>query len=104
MLPLISKVIEKVIQDQTSTFLNPRNLLYTYQSGFRKKHSTGFCLSYLNDKILKGLDKGLMTAMILIDLQKAFDTTDHDVLLKKLYAIGFSKHTVNWFQSYLYSK
>ena len=43
----------------------------------------------------------MMTGMILIDLQKAFDTTDHDVLLQKLYAIGFSKHAVNWFQSYL---
>ena len=42
-----------------------------------------------------------MTSMILTDLQKAFDTIDHDVLLQKLYAIGFSKHTVNWFQSYL---
>ena len=44
LLPLISKVIEKVIHDQTSTFLNSKNLLYTYQSGFRKKHSTDFCL------------------------------------------------------------
>ena len=51
LLPLISKVIEKVIHDQTSTFLNLKNLLYTYQSGFRKNHSTDFCLSYLNDKI-----------------------------------------------------
>ena len=93
--PLISKVIEKVIHNQTSTFLNSKNLLYTYQSGFRKKHSTDFCLSYLNDKILKGLDKGLMTGMILIDLQKTFDTTDHDILLQKLYAIDFSKNTVN---------
>ena len=42
-----------------------------------------------------------MSGMILIDLQKAFDTTDYDVLLQKLYAFGFSKHTVNWFQSYL---
>ena len=42
-----------------------------------------------------------MTDMILIDLQKAFDTIDHDVLLQKLYAVGFWKHTVNWFQSYL---
>ena len=42
-----------------------------------------------------------MTGMILIELQKAFDTIDHDVLLQKLYAIGFSKHAVNWFQSYL---
>ena len=45
-----------------------------------------------------------MTGMILIDLQKAFDTIDHDVLLQKLYAIGFSKHTVNWFQSYSSSR
>ena len=42
-----------------------------------------------------------MTGMVLIDLQKAFDTIDQEVLLQKLYAIGFLKHTVNWFQSYL---
>ena len=100
LLPLISKVIEKVIHDQTSTFLNWKNLLYTYQSGFRKKHSTNFCLSYFNDKILKGFDRGMMTGMILIDLQKIFDTIDNDVLLQKLYAIGFSRRTVNWFKSY----
>ena len=47
LLPLISKVVEKVIHDQTSTFLNSKSLLYTYQSGFRKKIST-----------LKGFDKG----------------------------------------------
>ena len=41
--------------------------------------------------------------MILIDLQKAFYTIDHDILLQKLYAIGFSKHSVNWFRSYLIS-
>ena len=42
-----------------------------------------------------------MTGMVLIDLQKAFDTIDQELLLQKLYAIGFLKHTVNWFQSYL---
>ena len=104
MLLLISKVIEKVIHDQGSTFPNSKNLLYTYQSGFPKKHSTDFCLSYLSDKILKSFDNGLMTDMILIDLQKAFDTIDHDVLLQKLCYISFSKHTVNWFQSYLSNK
>ena len=104
MLPLISKVIEKVIYDQASTFLNSKNRLYTYQSGFRKKHSTDFCFFYSNDKILKGFDKGMMTGMVLIDLRKAFDITDHDVLLQKLNAIGFSKQTVNWFESYLSSR
>ena len=52
LLPLISKVIEKVVRNQTSTFLNLKNFLYTYQSGFPKKHSTDFCLSNLNGKIL----------------------------------------------------
>ena len=42
--------------------------------------------------------------MILIDLQKTFDTIDHDILLQKLYAIGFSKHLVNWFRSYLINR
>ena len=55
LLPLISKVIEKLMHDQTGTFLNSKNLLYTYESGFRKKHSTDFCLSYLNAKNLKKL-------------------------------------------------
>ena len=104
LLPPISKVIEKVIHNQTSTFLNSKNLLYTYQSGFQKKHSTDFCLSYLNDKILKGFDKGLMNDIILIDLQEAFVTIDHDILLQKLYVIGFLKHAVNWFQSYPFNR
>ena len=101
LLPLISKVIEKVIHNQTSTFLNCRNLVYNYQSGFHKNHSTDFCLSFLSAKILKGFDQGLITGMILIDLQKAVDTIDNDILLQKLYVIGFSKHSVNWFRSYL---
>ena len=49
----------------------------------------------MNDKTLKGFDKGLMTGMFLIDLQKAFNTNDHDVLLQTLYAICFSKHAKN---------
>ena len=94
LLPLISKVIEKVIHDQTSAFLISRKLLCNYQSGLHKNHSTDYCLSFLNDKVLQGFDQGLMTGMALIDLQKAFDTIDHDILLQKLYAIGFSKYPV----------
>ena len=64
-------------------FLVQNNILYNYQSGFRKKHSTDLCLSALNDKILKGFKKGLLTGMILIDLQKTFDTVNHEILLVK---------------------
>ena len=101
LLPLLSKVFERVALDQTEEFLSLNKILYDYQSGFRKNHSTDTCLSFLNDKILKGFDDGLVTGMILIDLQKAFDTINHDILLKKLSIIGFSDHTVKWFQSYL---
>ena len=101
---LFMKSRNRVIHDQTSTFLNSRNLLYNYQSGFRKNHSNDFCLSFLNDKILKGFDQGLITGMILLDLQKGLDTINHDILLQKLYAIAFSKHLVNWFRSSLINR
>ena len=55
LLTIIFKVIEKVIHDQMSTFLNSKNLLYFYQSGFQKKAFYGFLLFLLNDKILKRL-------------------------------------------------
>ena len=101
LLPLISKIIEKLIHEQTSSYLSNNERLYNYQSGFQKNHSTDSCLTFLYDKILKGFDKGLITGMILVDLQKAFDTIDHVILLKKLSAIGFSNHTIGWFKSYL---
>ena len=99
LLPLLSRVFERVVLNQTEEFLSLNKALYDYQSGFRKNHLTDTCLSFLNDKILKGFDDGLVTGMILIDLQKAFDTINHDILLKKLSIIGFSDHTVKWFQS-----
>ena len=101
MLLSISKIIERVIYDQTNAFLSDEDILYNYQSGFRGNHSTNLCLSFLTDKILKGFDEGLLTGMILIDLQKAFDTIDHEILLQKLKAIKFSESTITWFKSYL---
>ena len=78
-----------MVHDQTKGFLTNNNILYKFQSGFRGNHSTNECLSYLNDKILKGFDEGLLTGMILIDLQKAFDTIDHGVLCEKIGVFTF---------------
>ena len=58
-------------------------------------------MSFFNDKIVKDFDDGLQTGITLIDLQKAFDMINYDILLRKLSIIGFSDHTVNWFRSYL---
>ena len=101
LLPLVSKKIEKVIHDQTQCFLDKNDKIYRYQSGFRKFFSTDSCLPYLNNKIATGVESGLYTGMILIDLQKAFDIVNHDILLKKMEFIGFSEETTKWFKSYL---
>ena len=71
---------------------------------FRKNNSTDFCLFYLADKISKGFDSGLLTGVILIDLQKAFDTTDHNMLLLKMALLGFSHKVLDWYKSYLSSR
>ena len=101
MLPLISKILENTICDQTNAFLKGSNLLYSYQSGFRTNHSTNLCLSFLTDKILKGFDEGLSTGMILIDFQETFDTINHKSIFKKLKSMGFSEGCIAWLQSYL---
>ena len=101
LLPLISKVLERVTHDQTKAYLKKKNLLYNYQPGFRTNHSTNLCLSFLADKILKNFDEGLLTGMMLIDLQKAFGTINHEILFKKLKAMGSSEGCITCFQSYL---
>ena len=60
LLPLISKIFGKIGHDQMIDYLAQNNILYKYQSSLRTKHATDFCLSYLNDKILKGFDNGIM--------------------------------------------
>ena len=82
-------MIQKVVHDQTQSFLDKNNIIYRYQSGFRKFFSTDSCLSYLNNKIDTSFESGLYTGMILIDLQKilnrkALKTVNHDILLRKL--------------------
>ena len=78
-------------------YLTDSKILYKYKSGFRNNYSTDTSLSYLTNKIMAGFDSGLLTGMILIDLQKAFDATNHDILLRKMASLGFSNHSINGF-------
>ena len=83
------KVIEKVVCEQTTKFLND-NIFYKYQSGFRNNHSTDLFLSFLNDKILKAFDSGVYTGMILTDLEKAFVMINHKICCPLLFLIYVS--------------
>ena len=87
--------------DQLETYLDERKLLYDLQSGFRPNYSTDTCLIHLTDFIKFQIDKGNAVGMVILDLQKAFDTVDHSILLAKLGAMGLSNDIVKWFQSYL---
>ena len=78
------------------------NIVYKFQSGFRQNYSTDTALSYLSNKIQRGLDEGLYTDSDLIDLQKAFDTFDPIIFLEKLKCIGFNKNTLAWYRAYLH--
>ena len=82
LLTSILKIIERVIHDQTNAFLSDEDILHDHQSGFRGNHSTNLCWSFLTNKVLKEVGEGMLTGMILIDLQKTFDTMDHEILLQ----------------------
>lgn len=100
-LPTLSKVLERVVFDQMEKYLTQKNLLYDLQSGFRSAYSTDTCLTHLCDYIRQESEKGNYTGMVLLDLQKAFDTVDHSILLNKLQCLGFGQASLQWFRSYL---
>ena len=96
---MLSKLLERAVHVQLTEYLTKRGLLYENQSGFRGSHSTDTCLIGLTDYVRAEMGKGNLTGLVLIDLQKAFDTVDHGVLLSKLRSMGVD--SVAWFDSYL---
>jgi len=100
----ISKVFEKIIHKQLSNYLCINNILSPSQSGFRSNHSTTTALLKFTNDVFSASDNGKLTGAIFLDLTKAFDLVDHYLLLDKLYAIGFSKNTILWFNSYLHNR
>ena len=101
LLPVFSKIFERVIFDQLHNHFNLHNLYFESQYGFRKKHSTESAVLELVDKTIKHMDSGDVPISIFLDLSKAFDTLDHDILLDKLSYYGV-KETVYHFLKVIY--
>ena len=97
----IDKIFEKLVHSRLTSFLNDNNILFNKQFGFRSKHSTTHILISLTEQIREALDKGKFSCGVFIDLQKAFDTVDHEILLQKLKHYGIRGTANNWFRSYL---
>lgn len=100
-LPVLSKVYEKVILHQLNEYIERTAIYNNTQSGFRKGHSTTTILLKFRDEIQKSLNRNEVTAAVLIDYSKAFDTIDHRILLQKLAALNFDKSTIKILSSYL---
>ena len=82
-------------------FLEEQGSIYENQFGFRKLHSTTHALIDLTEDIRQAIDNNKYSCGVFIDLQKAFDTVDHDILLKKLDHYGIRGVANDWFRSYL---
>lgn len=100
-LPVLSKIFERLVHAQVSSYLASNNLFNPLQSGFRAGHSTSSALLKVTDDIRKSMDNKMLTILLLLDFSKAFDCVDHDILLARLLSMNFSENAVGWFRSYL---
>ena len=101
LLPLPSKIIERVLHDRIMFHLERNNLLETNQGGFQKKHSTMNTIAKLTNDIFEGINNREITTTVYIDLAKAFDTVNHKILLKKLKFIGIKGNLLKLLGNYL---
>ena len=98
-LPVLSKVLEKLMYNRLMAFIEKFKILYDFQFGVRKAHSTA--LIYVYDQILKALQNESYSIGVYLDFSKAFDTINHDILFQKLQCYGVRGIALEWIKSYM---
>ena len=101
LLPLPSKIIEKNVHNRLSSHLEDNDLLDINQGGFRKNHSTIHTVTKLTNDIFNGINTREVTLACFIDMAKAFDTVNHEILIQKLSKLGIKQVLLNWIKNYL---
>ena len=101
LLPIFSKILEKLMYSRTIDFVKKHNILYENQFGFQKGMSTEFAVNSLLNNIVKCLQSKKIGFSIFLDFAKAFDTVNHEILIKKLEYYGIRGIALKWFKSYL---
>ena len=94
----ISKILERAVYIQVTNHCKLHNIIYPLQSGFQRKYSTDTCLIHLHDTIRSEISKGKFVGMMMLDVQKAFDSVNHEMLCEKIRLAGIDNM---WFKSYL---
>lgn len=100
-LPVMSKILEKVLKLQMQQYLDAKHLLPELQSGFRKNHSCSTALLKITNDIFQATDRGDITLLLLLDYSRAFDTLHHDILCSILHYLGFHSNSQLLLLNYL---
>jgi len=104
LLPQFSKILEKLFNNRLDSFIQKFEILYQGQYGFQNNRSTASAVLELIEEVTNNIDKKKVSAGIFIDLKKAFDTVNHDILIKKLEYYGLRGTALSWINSYLINR
>ena len=100
-LSALTQIFEKLICEQLVNYLERHSILYQYQFGFRKGHSTAQAIAEIADNLRKSIDNNMYTCGVFLDFSKAFDAVNHNILLKKMEQYGIRGLPLQLFTSYL---
>lgn len=101
LLPVVSKILEKIVHNRLIKFLEKHKILCEGQYGFRKNRCTTDAILDLTGNIIDGFNKKMLTIALFLDMSKAFDSIKHETLLKKMELYGIRGTALSWIRNYL---